>query len=624
MGNVCRARTLGSLLYAAALVAAFAFIPSAFGQGVIGQFVPDVGLDLSGNWSPLLHEDFLERIPGPELVNYSGLPISDGSRLWAESWDSSRLTMPEHQCQVHVAPYIYRGPLQMRFWNEKDPQSQKIIAIKNYISTYEQNRTIWMDGRPHPPAYAAHTWMGFSTGKWEGNILTVYTTHIKQGWVRRDGLPESDQATLVEHFIRHGNHLTHVSIVTDPVYLTEPLIKTQDFLLNIQAGGNWLYPCEEVEEVEGRPKGAVPNYLPGHNPFLHEYADMYHLPLPAALGGADTMYPEYMKVVKNPPAEPTDPFAMAEVTPHAIKNEAPNPVPNDGQVHVLHVQGNVYMLVGAGGNITLQVGDMGVLMVDTGLADTADKVIAAIEKLSPHKPLQYIINTHVHPDHTGGNIKLHDFGVTITGANVTGDIADASKGAAIIAHQNVLDRMSAPTGEKSPFPADAWPTDTFLGDRKVMFFNDEPVQILHYKAAHTDGDSIVFFRHSDVISTGDIFVTTGYPFIDLQRGGSIQGEIDALNHLLDLAIPKHDEEGGTYIIPGHGRLCDRWELIEYRDMVTIIRDRIQAMIKKGMTLDQIKASRPTMDYDARYGHDTGFGTTDQFVEAVYKSLSEKH
>ncbi len=158
--------------------------------------------------------------------------------------------MPEHQCQVHVSPYIYRGPLQMRIWDEKDPQSQKIIAIKNYISTYEQTRTIWMDGRPHPPAWAAHTWMGFSTGKWEGNILTVYTTHIKQGWVRRNGLPESDQATLVEHFIRHGEHLTHVSIVTDPVYLTEPLVKSQDFLLNTNAGGNWLYPCEEVEEVE--------------------------------------------------------------------------------------------------------------------------------------------------------------------------------------------------------------------------------------------------------------------------------------------------------------------------------------------------------------------------------------
>jgi glyoxylase-like metal-dependent hydrolase (beta-lactamase superfamily II) len=149
------------------------------------------------------------------------------------------------------------------------------------------------------------------------------------------------------------------------------------------------------------------------------------------------------------------------------------------------------------------------------------------------------------------------------------------------------------------------------------------VEITHEKNAHTDGDSIVYFRHSDVIATGDIFVTTGYPFIDLERGGSIQGELDALNNLLDLAITKHDEEGGTYIIPGHGRLCDRWELIEYRDMVTIIRDRIQAMIKKGMTVDQVKAARPTMDYDARYGADKGFGTTESFVEAVYKSLSKK-
>ena len=266
---------------------------------------------------------------------------------------------------------------------------------------------------------------------------------------------------------------------------------------------------------------------------------------------------------------------------------------------------------------------MGVLIVDTGLAQTADKVIAAIHKLAPDKPLQYIINTHVHPDHTGGNVKLRAAGVTITGANVTGDIADASKGAAIIAHQAVLDRMSAQSGNQPAVPADAWPTDTFLGDRKTLLFNDEPVEILHEKAAHTDGDSIVFFRHSDVISTGDIFVTTGYPFIDIARGGSIQGEIDALNNLLDLAISKHDEEGGTYIIPGHGRLCDRWELIEYRDMVTIIRDRIQAMIKKGMTLDQIKAARPTMDYDARYGADKGFNTTDRVRRGCIQEFGRK-
>src|SRR5271166_6373972 len=200
-------KLMASFLLAATLGGA-----PVFAQAVIGEFTPATGLDLSGSWSPLLHEDFLERIPGPELVNYLGLPISDGARLWGLSWDSSRLTLPEHQCQVHVVPYIYRGPLQMRFWEERDPQSQTVIAIKNYISTYEQTRTIWMDGRPHPPEYAAHTWMGFSTGKWEGNILTVFTTHIKQGWIRRNGLPESDQATLVEHFIRHGDYFTHMVV----------------------------------------------------------------------------------------------------------------------------------------------------------------------------------------------------------------------------------------------------------------------------------------------------------------------------------------------------------------------------------------------------------------------------
>ena len=264
-----------------------------------GAFIAAPGVDLSGNWAPVIHEDFPERIPGPELVNYAGLPINDGARMFALSWNASRLTLPEHQCQAHVAPYIYRGPLNLRIWEEKDPQSQQIYALRQYISTYEQNRTIWMDGRPHPPEGAAHTWMGFSTGKWEGNQLTVITTHIKEGWVRRNGLPESDQATLVEHFIRHGDHLTHVSIVTDPVYLTEPLIKTQDFNLVSQEGQNWLYPCTYVEELGNRTRGAVPNYLPGENPFLHEWADQYKIPLAAALGGAETMYPEYQLKMKN-------------------------------------------------------------------------------------------------------------------------------------------------------------------------------------------------------------------------------------------------------------------------------------------------------------------------------------
>jgi len=278
--------------------AMLALLPAALCAQTAGSMAPSPGLDLSGNWAPVLHEDFPERIPGPELVNFAGLPVNDGARLFALSWDASRLTVPEHQCQVHVASYIYRGPLQLRIWEERDPQSQRVYAIRQYIQNYEQNRTIWMDDRPHPPEGAAHTWMGFSTGKWEGNILTVYTTHMKDGWVRRNGLPVSDQATLVEHFIRHGNMFTHVSIVTDPVYLTEPLIKTQDFNEVIPEGQNWVYPCSPVVEIQ-RPRGAVPHYMPGENPFLHEWADKFKIPLEAALGGAETMYPEYQAKLRS-------------------------------------------------------------------------------------------------------------------------------------------------------------------------------------------------------------------------------------------------------------------------------------------------------------------------------------
>ena len=253
-------------------------------------------VDLSGSWGARYHEDLNERIPGPDLGDFLGLPINDAARQWALAWNPSRLTLAEHQCQVHVAPYIYRGPLQLRIWEERDPASQKLLAIKNYISTYEQTRTIWMDGRPHPPEYAAHTWEGFSTGRWDGDMLTVETTHIKQGWIRRNGLPESDRATLVEHFIRHGDYLTHISIVTDPVYLTEPLVKSQNFVLMQRQLPEtaWLWPCEIVEEVAGRAPGAVPHYSPGQNPFANEFATKNGIPIEATMGGADTMYPEYM------------------------------------------------------------------------------------------------------------------------------------------------------------------------------------------------------------------------------------------------------------------------------------------------------------------------------------------
>ncbi|HJT87275.1 MAG TPA: hypothetical protein VJ732_05450 [Bryobacteraceae bacterium] len=253
---------------------------------------------LTGDWIPQYHEDQPERLPGPALGDYLGLPINDAARLRAESWDPSRLTLQEQQCRVHVVSYIYRGPLQVRIWEEKNPETQQVIAIKNYISTYEQERTIWMDGRPHPSPNAPHTFMGFSTGKWDGDVLTVYTTHIKQGWVRRNGVPQSEKATLTEHFIRHGKYMTHVSILTDPVYLTEPFIRTQDFVLADRDPGNWTWPCEYVQEVTNRPKGEVPNYLPGRNPFLKEFPGQYHIPEAAALGGAETTYPEYQSKLK--------------------------------------------------------------------------------------------------------------------------------------------------------------------------------------------------------------------------------------------------------------------------------------------------------------------------------------
>lgn len=293
--------------------------------------------------------------------------------------------------------------------------------------------------------------------------------------------------------------------------------------------------------------------------------------------------------------------------------QQPDPGADRSEIHVLHVQGNVYMLVGGGGNITVQIGDEGVLLVDTGIASSSDKILAAIRQLS-NKPIRYILNTHVHSDHTGGNEAIAK-----TGINLGGGTNFIGNGAVIIAHGAVYNRMAGQAGEP-PAPTGAWPTDTFFREKKDIFFNGEAVRMFHQPAAHTDGDSIVFFRRSDVISTGDIFVTTTYPVMDLKRGGSINGIIDALNRILDLAVPGQKQEGGTMIIPGHGRLCDEADVFEYRNMVTIIRDRIEDMIQKGMTLDQVKAAGPTKDYDGRYGAESGFWTTDMFVEAVYRSL----
>jgi cyclase len=293
-----------------------------------------------------------------------------------------------------------------------------------------------------------------------------------------------------------------------------------------------------------------------------------------------------------------------------------------GEIQTLKVQGNVYVLSGGGSNVIVQIGDAGVLVVDTGAAEMGDKVVAAIRKLSD-KPIQYILNTDASPEHTGGNDAVRKAGLTYVGANVTGNLTDAGVGAQVYAHDNVLKRMSAPTGRQAAAPFGTWPTETYLSGRKQMFFNSEPVEMIHQPAAHTDGDSLVFFRRSDVVVTGDIYMTTSYPLIDVDRGGTIQGEVEALNNILELAVPGYQDEGGTYIVPGHGWISDRPDLLEYRDMVTIIRDRIQAAVKKGMTLEQVKAAGLTKDYDNRYSAKSGLGSAEKFVEAIYKSLTQK-
>ncbi len=288
------------------------------------------------------------------------------------------------------------------------------------------------------------------------------------------------------------------------------------------------------------------------------------------------------------------------------------------EIETLHVQGNVYALFGAGGNTTVQIGPAGVLVVDTQYAGMSDKLLAAIRKLSD-QPVRYVINTHVHGDHIGGNEALIAAGATVTGGNVARTIGDAQEGAKALAHENVLLSL---IGEESPPPVSAWPTDTYVVGPREFFFNDEAIQLIHQPDAHTNGDSIVYFRGSDVISTGDVFVTTRYPVIDLSRGGTLNGIIDALNHIIAITIPRDRQEGGTMVIPGHGRIGDEADVVEYRDMLTIVRDRIQYMIDNGMSLEAVKEARPTIDYDPRYGSDSGFWTTERFIEAAYASLSD--
>jgi len=290
-------------------------------------------------------------------------------------------------------------------------------------------------------------------------------------------------------------------------------------------------------------------------------------------------------------------------------------------IDTVKVRDNVYMLVGAGGNTTVFTGDEGILVVDTQFAPLSTKILAAIRAIS-QGPIRYVVSTHMHGDHIGGNEAIAKAGRTRAGGNVVGDLgAGATSQATVIAHENVLTRLSAPPAAgQQAVPFGQWPTETFFGKKREFLFNGEAVQIIHEPKAHTDGDSVVFFRKSDVVATGDLFTTVMYPFIDVANGGSMNGYIDGLNAILDITVPSNVNEGGTMVIPGHGRLSDEQDVIEYRDMATIVRDRIKEYVKRGMTLEQVKAKKPTLDFDGRYGSDTGFWTTSMFIETIYKEM----
>ena len=256
-------------------------------------------IDFSGSWAPLYHEDLPDRIPGPELGDYLGLPLNDAARLRADSYDADRISVvSEYQCRPHSADYSMRGLANMRVDVIRDPVTQRAIAFHTRINFQEMERTIWLDGRPHPSEYAPHTWQGFSTGTWDDNVLNIYTTHLKESYLKRNGVPRSDKATFTEHWVRHGNYLTVATVVTDPVFMTEPLVRTQTWVLDpAQVIARDI--CETVAET---PKAAdyVPNHLPGTNPFLHEVAVWYGLPFDATRGGAETLYPEYRKKMSKP------------------------------------------------------------------------------------------------------------------------------------------------------------------------------------------------------------------------------------------------------------------------------------------------------------------------------------
>jgi glyoxylase-like metal-dependent hydrolase (beta-lactamase superfamily II) len=613
--------------------------------------------DIAGEWRLDSAED-----PGqPPLADYLGLALNEAGRLRADTTPESIWGTAEYQCRPHSAPHQWRGVGGARILKDLDPISREIVGYRVQFMR-SLDRPIFVDGRAHPPAWAPHSWSGFSTGEWVGQTLKVTTTHLKDGYLKRGGPQTSDMLTMTEFITRHDDILSIVQVVDDPIYLDEPYVLSITYTYDPNAGPS-TENCSGSSFAEngGTDRHWVPHFLPGQNSGIGEFLKTQNwIPLEPVRGGVKTLYPEY-KTVLNGGA--TTASLAVPVSPSA--NDIPKRIaaqsPRDGQVHVLPVQGNVYMLVADGTNITASVGRDGIAVVNSGSAPMSDKVLTALNDLArtavnppttnncfgancpgipswsspyfntvvasprPARPVRYVINTSAAPDHVGGNAKLAaaaSFRRAGGAAGFGGAARDLGESATIVAHEGVLSAMSTARGTVPPAPEASWPVDTFFDEFHKLseYVNGEPVILYHAKAANTDGDSFVFFRHSEVIAAGDLFSTISYPLIDTASGGTIQGVIDGLNHILDLSVAEYRSQGGTWIIPGRGRLSDTADVASYRNMLVMIRDRVRDLAKKGMTLAQVQAARPTLDFDGRYGATTGAWTTGMFVEAVYKTL----
>jgi glyoxylase-like metal-dependent hydrolase (beta-lactamase superfamily II) len=315
--------------------------------------------------------------------------------------------------------------------------------------------------------------------------------------------------------------------------------------------------------------------------------------------------------------------------PSARVNAQASAPQRGGELTALEIKPGFHLIGGAGSNVAVHIGRDGVIVTDTGRADTAEALLAAIRRLTP-RPIRLVINTSADADHVGGNAVLSAAGESIHPAGTRRFGIIDPQYAAILAEESVLARMSAPTGQQAPFPAAALPTSTYSAvsgeHQRKLVLSGEAIQVMHQPAAHSDGDSLVYFRRSDVLVTGDVFDATRFPFIDLARGGSVKGVLDSLNRIVEMTFdstPFPFQEDGTLIVPGHGRLCGTTDVVDYRDMVAIIYDRVADLVKQKKTLDEIQQANPTAGYRRQYGSDIGPWTTAMFVEAIYKDLTSQ-